>query len=161
MPRNISSLYKSFFVTAWKVTGIIHAAFLEHPICQNDLELFTACILPGRNAEHLYAYVQIRTENLILHFTQTYILQVLSYNCRNLCYFPIFYFSLQESSNFTGINAIYTYTPPLIEYSYCKHFTKLVYEVSSAKLCCNTNTSDGSATTYTYLFARKWNIELS
>jgi hypothetical protein len=88
MPRNIFSLYKNLFVTAGNFTGIIHAAFLEHIIYQNDLELCTPCILPRRNAERLY--VQIRTENLILHFTYTYILQVLSYNCRKLCYFLVF-----------------------------------------------------------------------
>ena len=124
MPRNIFPLYKSFLVTAGKVTGIIHAAFLEHTIYQNDLELCTLRILPRRIVEHLY--VQIRTENLILNFTYTYILQALSYNCRKLCYFLVFYFSVQESLNFTRINVICTYTQPFIEYPYCKHFMKLV-----------------------------------
>lgn len=83
MPRNIFPLYKSFFVTAGNITGKKHAAFLEHTIYQNDLELCTPCILPRLIAEH--PYVQICTENLILHFTNAYILQVLSYNCRKLC----------------------------------------------------------------------------
>jgi hypothetical protein len=75
MPRNILPLYKSFFVTAGKVTGIIHAAFLENTIYQNGLELCTQCILPRRNAEH--PYVQIRTENtafyIHVHLTSAFI----------------------------------------------------------------------------------------